>query len=707
MTGATPHARATPAQVLRTVFGHSGFRAHQEAIIEHVTAGRSALVVMPTGSGKSLCYQVPALVRGGTAVVISPLVALMNEQAAALREAGVRAGALNSSRTRAEARRILAEARAGALEVLYLSPERALGEGTTALLAGIDVALVAVDEAHCVSQWGHDFRPEYQGLAALHGHLPPRTVARAHRHRRRADAERDLQGPRARRRPALRVRVRPPEHPLRDRREGGRTAPARSVHREAARPRAHPRERDRLPHDEEGDGGDRAVAARARRKRRRLPRGDGQRDARGPPRNVHRGGRRDHGRDHRLRHGDGQAGRALRRPPRPAPQRRVLLPGDGARGTRRRARRGVDVLRAARRGARAPHGRGKREPAVAKARRAGEARAAARAVRAHHLPQGGRARLLRRGLPGTVRALRQLHEPRPADRRHGARAEGALVHLPHRTALRLRPRDRRAARTRHREGGTLGARAALDVRDRGRHRARDMAPGAAPARRPRDGRRRRGGARRAQAHRGKPRGAARGDRDHHPRQRAAGRARAATAPAPAHRRHAPGRRGARDARGAAARGAQGHAARTRAREGDRPLPRVPRRNAHRDGGGRARRPRRARADPGRGTGEARALRGAVPRDHPHRGGATRPVPTAANGGKTQRLRKSWRYDFESAVRAATSSIANISVGVTIAPSGTETLIGCPPIQTSWSPAQPGQWWEDAEAIDEVGRDRQN
>ncbi|AOU97134.1 ATP-dependent DNA helicase RecQ [Acidihalobacter yilgarnensis] len=159
-------------QILRTVFGYESFRGEQADIVDHMGAGGDALVLMPTGGGKSLCYQIPALLREGVGVVVSPLIALMQDQVAALKQNGVRAAFLNSSLSAEAAREVESRLMAGELDLLYVAPERLLLPRTLERLASIRLALFAIDEAHCVSQWGHDFRPEYIRLSTLHERFP-------------------------------------------------------------------------------------------------------------------------------------------------------------------------------------------------------------------------------------------------------------------------------------------------------------------------------------------------------------------------------------------------------------------------------------------------------------------------------------------------------------------------------------------------------
>ncbi len=161
-----------PLDILTSVFGYTAFRGDQQAIIEHVVGGGDALVLMPTGGGKSLCYQIPALLRPGTAVVVSPLIALMQDQVEALRQLGIEAAFLNSSLDGPRQAEVERRFAAGALQLLYVAPERLLTERFLDLLGRAAVSLFAIDEAHCVSQWGHDFRPEYRQLTILHERFP-------------------------------------------------------------------------------------------------------------------------------------------------------------------------------------------------------------------------------------------------------------------------------------------------------------------------------------------------------------------------------------------------------------------------------------------------------------------------------------------------------------------------------------------------------
>src|SRR5699024_9152947 len=164
--------RDTPLEILQHTFGYDAFRGHQEAIVRTLVAGENALVLMPTGGGKPLCYQIPALVQQGCAVVISPLIALMHDQVEALRGVGVNAGFLNSTLSYED---VLATENAllnGRLKLLYIAPERLVQPRTLQLLKRAKINLFAIDEAHCVAQWGHDFRADYLQLSMLIEHFP-------------------------------------------------------------------------------------------------------------------------------------------------------------------------------------------------------------------------------------------------------------------------------------------------------------------------------------------------------------------------------------------------------------------------------------------------------------------------------------------------------------------------------------------------------
>lgn len=166
------HSVRAPEEILRTVFGYTEFRGKQKGVIDALVSGRDAVVLFPTGAGKSLCYQIPALCRSGLGIVVSPLIALMKDQVGALQAAGVNAAALNSSLTSEERDAIYRDMREGTLDLLYVTPERLATEGFRRVLDTVRLSLFAIDEAHCVSQWGHDFRPEYLSLSLLTDRYP-------------------------------------------------------------------------------------------------------------------------------------------------------------------------------------------------------------------------------------------------------------------------------------------------------------------------------------------------------------------------------------------------------------------------------------------------------------------------------------------------------------------------------------------------------
>ena len=166
----------TPKEILLKNFGYHDFRGEQKEIIDTVISGGDTLVLMPTGSGKSICYQIPSLIRKGVGIIISPLIALMDNQVSSLRHVGIRASYINSSLSSSEINNIENELKKGEIDILYVAPERLLMEKFLNLIDGINntvgLALFAIDEAHCVSEWGHDFRPEYRRLTILHERFP-------------------------------------------------------------------------------------------------------------------------------------------------------------------------------------------------------------------------------------------------------------------------------------------------------------------------------------------------------------------------------------------------------------------------------------------------------------------------------------------------------------------------------------------------------
>ncbi len=161
-----------PLKILQTVFGYKSFREHQYDVINHLLSGNDCFVLMPTGGGKSMCYQIPALLLDGLGIVVSPLISLMKDQVDALRSCGVAAAYYNSSLSGQEAREVLSQLHSGRLDLLYIAPERLMSDDFLARLSDLDIALFAIDEAHCISQWGHDFRPEYGTLGKLRRNFP-------------------------------------------------------------------------------------------------------------------------------------------------------------------------------------------------------------------------------------------------------------------------------------------------------------------------------------------------------------------------------------------------------------------------------------------------------------------------------------------------------------------------------------------------------
>ena len=178
--------------VLKRHFGHSDFRQGQAELIDAVLSGHDVLGVMPTGGGKSMCYQVPALLMPGVTLVISPLISLMKDQVAALKRAGIDAAYINSSLSAEQLRLVYARARKGAYRIMYVAPERLSAEGFLSLARGIQVSLVAVDEAHCISQWGQDFRPSYRKISHFIELLPRRPVVAAFTATATSEVRRDI-----------------------------------------------------------------------------------------------------------------------------------------------------------------------------------------------------------------------------------------------------------------------------------------------------------------------------------------------------------------------------------------------------------------------------------------------------------------------------------------------------------------------------------
>jgi hypothetical protein len=319
------------AEVLRRVYGYDSFRGQQQEIIEHVCAGGDAVALMPTGSGKSLCYQIPAQVREGTGVVISPLIALMQDQVDALNVLGVKAGFLNSTQDPDSRRGVEYAFMDGKLDLLYLAPERLRTESALRLLDRGTISLFAIDEAHCVAQWGHDFRPDYLGLSVLHERWPavPRiavTATATEQTRAEIIARLSLSGARqfvaSFDRPNIQYRIEPKNEPRRH-----RLLPVPGV-----------------------GGEDRRLPLFRGTHRAALPRRARPADPFGEPVAVPARGRADHGGHDRVRDGHRQAGRPLRGAPGPAPVGRGVLPGDRAGRPGRAAGHRLARLRAGRRG---------------------------------------------------------------------------------------------------------------------------------------------------------------------------------------------------------------------------------------------------------------------------------------------------------------------------------------------------------------------
>ena len=433
---------AAAQRILRTTFGFEAFRAGQEEIIAAVLDGRDVLAVMPTGSGKSLCYQLPALLRDGVTVVVSPLIALMRNQVAQLlRLRHRRGGAQLGQRSAPRTARSSTASRAASCGCSMSRPSGWCSRTRSALLTRAKVALLAIDEAHCVSQWGHDFRPEYLALGTRAAALGGVQTVALHRHGRRADA---------RRHPGQAVP-----------RAAARYSSTASTGRTCGwpcRPKASGR-RQIADFVRRHDGESGIVYCASRRKTEELadvlrqsgvnalPYHAGMEAAvaLAPPGRVPAGGRDRHDGDRRLRHGHRQAGRALRLPRRPAANiesyyqeigraGRDGLPADTL------TLYGLDDMRLRR--LQIDEGEASNERKRIERQRLNALR---RAVRGAALPPADAARLFRRGVR-PVRQLRSLRRRRRGDRRHHRGAEGAVGDRAHRRALRHRAPGRRAAR---------------------------------------------------------------------------------------------------------------------------------------------------------------------------------------------------------------------------------------------------------------------
>ena len=459
----------SPHQILQSVFGYSTFQGPQEAIVAHLVAGGDAIVLMPTGGGKSICYQIPALVRPGVGVVVSPLIALMQDQVDALKELGVAAVFLNSSLTTDEANQTERAVLAGSVKLLYVAPERLLTPRFLALLDTLDadgkLALFAIDEAHCVSQWGHDFRAEYLQLSVLAERFPdvPRVALTA-----TADT-------------MTRQEIRDRLH-LNGASEFVASFDRPNIRYTIAERDDEHRQLRAFLSERKGEAGivyclsrkkvdaTAALAGESRIPGLALPRGNGFSGSARESTALPARRRRNHGRDHCLRHGHRQAGCALCRASGFAQEHRKLLSGDRPRRARRRTRRRLDALRLVRRRAAAADDRHRRGRGAVQARRAGQTRCAARPVRNADLPPRAVAELLRRAATGgpPLRQLRQLPVAARDLGRQRAVADGAVRHLPHRATLRRRVPDRNPARQRECDGEGARTRRPLGVWNRPR-----------------------------------------------------------------------------------------------------------------------------------------------------------------------------------------------------------------------------------------------